>query len=474
MYQGVFQTLALDNADAQQAQSNAAFDYYNDQLGWGCDLTRPFRGSRLMYMQTAAAMLQFADNVHRWHMLEGTFMHDHYLAIQKLLLARDDAQAAYDGPAQDLESLGYPYAVNLAGQTVVQQLQAIIDARNAAYDARVLQFDGVNEVFEDGEWDPNDYDRTWVYAVQVLSRWRGWFGSANLHPRKNQYTWVTLQDNTAEVVFFEPVMVGPCRPSEYVDIGCWGGNSNILPYVERFAFGVEWKRDTEYFELDQFERINADTVRDEFNTSLTYYPKLKILKSESVLHCTFIEHPVDIPSTIPYIDVRTVKVTDLETIAGVTETVSYSDLDLRRQPKYLMIYCKSKADCKRKAAFGFTGHLMSDKTASIVEVKLRTDLQPEALHIKGRHHIDALTLRHFPQWEPPIHETGNIFCIAINELPARKNVSIEYNHLYCEIKVRQDWYTSAALEYGVYISLFYGDTFFGIQKNFASGRLDLQ
>ena len=263
-------------------------------------------------------------------------------------------------------------------------------------------------------------------------------------------------------------MTGPCKASEYLSTGCWGKNSNILPFVERFTFGVEWKG-TEYFELDQF--TPSDVIVDRLNGT-HYFPKLKIIGSETKLHCSFIEHPVDIPSTVPTIDVRTVKIADISSAAGMTESISFSDIDLRRKPKYLMIYCKRKRSDAR-ADHGPHDYIMSDKSASIVGLKLRTDIHPQALVVSSRQHVEALTLRNFPQYHPPLGETGNVFCIAINELPARKLVAIEYNHLHGEIEVRQDWHTSAELDYGVYISMFYTDTYFSVDKNYVCGRLDL-
>ena len=263
--------------------------------------------------------------------------------------------------------------------------------------------------------------------------------------------------------------MGPCKPSEYLNVGCWSQNSNILPFVERFNFGVEWKHGTRYFELDQYAQ--TDVIVDVLNHSLSYYPKLKILSSETKLHCSFIEHPVDIPSTIPTIDVRTVLIADMAVTAFNRRTVNFNDIDLRRKPKYIMIYCKSANEQDRGPQ---RKYIMTDKSASIVRVKLRTDIQPQAFDVTSRQHVDALTLRNFPQYEPPIRDTGNIFCISINELPVRKNVAIEYNHLHGEIDVRQDWHTAAPLKFGVYISLFYTDTYFSVAKNYVCGKLDLQ
>ena len=263
--------------------------------------------------------------------------------------------------------------------------------------------------------------------------------------------------------------MGPCKPSEYLNVGCWSQNSNILPFVERFNFGVEWKHGTRYFELDQYAQ--TDVIVDVLNHSLSYYPKLTIMSSETKLHCSFIEHPVDIPSTIPTIDVRTVLIADMAVTAFNRRTVNFNDIDLRRKPKYIMIYCKSANEQDRGPQ---RKYIMTDKSASIVRVKLRTDIQPQAFDVTSRQHVDALTLRNFPQYEPPIRDTGNIFCISINELPVRKNVAIEYNHLHGEIDVRQDWHTAAPLKFGVYISLFYTDTYFSVAKNYVCGKLDLQ
>jgi hypothetical protein len=350
-------------------------------------------------------------------------------------------------------------------------MQTLLEIQEEAREARVDEFNQAQEVFGSGLyndewWDPNEFDRSWLFSLQVMSRWAGWWAAVG-HHSKAQATWATLPDNIGEVTFFEAIMTGPCKASEYLTTGCWAQNSNILPYIERFTFGVEWKQGTEYFELDQFAL--TDVVTDVLNGT-KYFPRLKILSSETKLHCTFVEHPIDIPSTVPTIDVRTVKLADLSTTSYNTTTVNFNDLDLRRKPKYLMIYCKRK---RTDHARGEYRYIMSDKSASIMRVKLRTDIHPEALDVRSRQHVDAITLRNFPQYQPPLRVTGNIFCIAINELPARKNVAIEYNHLHGEIDVQQDWHTSSPLQYGVYISLFYTDTYFSVDKNYVTGKLDL-
>ena len=58
----------------------------------------------------------------------------------------------------------------------------------------------------------------------------------------------------------------------------------------------------------------------------------------------------------------------------------------------------------------------------------------------------------------------------MNELPQAKQ-SAEYIHLMGELVVCQDWATE--LEYFVYITLFYGDTYWQINDTYQRGVLDL-
>ena len=96
-----------------------------------------------------------------------------------------------------------------------------------------------------------------------------------------------------------------------------------------------------------------------------------------------------------------------------------------------MFYCKTKK--------GTTHELLTDKSASIVAIKLHTDIHANCIDIQSRQHIDALTTRNFHGYRPPLNETGNVFALAWNELPQAKQ-AFEYNHLRGEITTSQDWY----------------------------------
>ena len=195
-------------------------------------------------------------------------------------------------------------------------------------------------------------------------------------------------------------------------MGCYSGNSNILPYIEQFNFRMEWPESTRFLEIDQYTQdfistsaynLKGNFIQDNF-TGVTYYPKLKILNVESQLHVNFVEHPISIPRAVPVLDTRTVKLARISTIANEQKTVEFRDIDLRRTPKYIMFYCSAVRD----QFDGVRPQLFTDKSASIVSFKLHTDIQRRCLESDSVQYVDALTCRNFPGYTPPINLTGKL------------------------------------------------------------------
>ena len=130
---------------------------------------------------------------------------------------------------------------------------------------------------------------------------------------------------------------------------------------------------------------------------------------------------------------------------------------------------------------GILPELFTDKSASIVKFKIHTDIQQRCLESDSVQYVDALTCRNFPGYTPPVGLTGNILCISYNELPQAKSPAIEYINMMGELTLCQDWFGKKALEiedpraleYDVYCTLFYRDTYWDVQENYALKRLDL-
>ena len=161
--------------------------------------------------------------------------------------------------------------------------------------------------------------------MQVMSRLYGYMNVDTNKDEKDQYLYDT---NVGTIVFFEPIVLGCCKPSEYSDIGCWKGNSDILPYVERFQLGMDWKSPTHFFELDGISN-NAFSYTYDLILQQTYRPKLAILGVETILHCNFVKHPVSIPEAIPLIDTRTIQIGSLTSGRNAKEFLLQLPLPLR-------------------------------------------------------------------------------------------------------------------------------------------------
>ena len=124
--------------------------------------------------------------------------------------------------------------------------------------------------------------------------------------------------------------------------------------------------------------------------------------------------------------------------------------------------------------------LFTDKSASITAFKIHTDIQQRCLESESVQYVDALTCRNFPGYMPPVNLTGNILCISYNELPQAKSPAIEYINMMGQLTLCQAWFGESAtdtdaqraLQYDVYCTLFYRDTYWDVQENYALKRLD--
>ena len=87
--------------------------------------------------------------------------------------------------------------------------------------------------------------------------------------------------------------------------------------------------------------------------------------------------------------------------------------------------------------------------------------------------VDIVSTRRFPQYIPPIGRTGNVLALAWADLPIRKNVSAGYNRLHGELLVTQDWFNGTSLKTDVYVSLIYDDSYFAIDREYQTCRVEL-
>ena len=104
-------------------------------------------------------------------------------------------------------------------------------------DEAVVLFEAQSQIF--AHHDYNDMDRDWLGAMQVMSRWAGYIDDDT---QKHFYEWnTTLTRSVFEVTFFEPIVLGPCKPSEYCHVGCWAGTSqsSFLAWTENQGWSMQ-------------------------------------------------------------------------------------------------------------------------------------------------------------------------------------------------------------------------------------------
>ena len=150
-------------------------------------------------------------------------------------------------------------------------------------------------------------------------------------------------------------------------------------------------------------------------------------------------------------------------------TINFSNLSLRRVPTKIMFYTRTKSVSdylSYEEEIRYT-----DKAASIVKVKLRTDLSSSNLVINDRHTIDIITSDTFDEYIPPIGLTGNCLALPWNKLPRRKNTTADYDNLHGQLTIAQDWIVNLSVD--VFVTFFYQDSYFDIDKNYQTSKIAL-
>ena len=345
------------------------------------------------------------------------------------------------------------------GQTVPQQVQTALTAANNQLTTLQGQW-AAQSKFQDPR-KPNH--PSFLPQVQIMTRWTNFlFGVINKPARSTALE----ETRTSKITIYEPILFGACRPSEYKDIGCWAANSCIFPFVERFQFGMEFKKNATYFDMDELH-ADLDVIYDWFSNTYIY-PKLIPVSVKSKLHVTFVEEPVTLPTGIPYIDTVTHRIAQTSLVHDTPMTFNFRDFSLRREPKMILFYTKTQDEYVLTHPTIFT-----DKSASIIAAKFNTDLSPRVYKIDNRFTVDMVTSRNYPGFAPPIDITGNCLALPYHEIPRRKNVSSGYDSLHGSVTISQDWCRDAPLQVTVYATFFYGDTFFDIGNNYQTCKLEL-
>ena len=196
--------------------------------------------------------------------------------------------------------------------------------------------------------------------------------------------------NSKEITIIEPLMCSTMRPTEYRDIGCWGMNSNVFPYIERFKLRMDFQQKQNYFEVDTFTA--GDVLYDPLRQT-RQLPSLKITGCKSKLHCTFVAHPCNLPAVLNTLHFDVHKLGQFTMTKGQTQTINFQDIEYRNTIQQILFFCKTE---EPEPAFHNGG-----QSASITALQLRTDVSNQNISLQSRHHCDAMTTRNYPQYNPP-------------------------------------------------------------------------
>ena len=256
------------------------------------------------------------------------------------------------------------------------------------------------------------------------------------------------------VTMIEPLSVSTLRPTEFRDFGCWGENSNILPYVKRYEMLMEFPANAKYFELDSVAL--TDLIYDDLRRKI-FSPHLRIDNVRSKLHCTFVERAISLPRVIPMMNMEVFKLNDgiINLEKDISKSFHFSEIEIRSNVNMVMIFTKAK--------FRDNFHLYCDKTASLIGVEIKTDVSNQNMILHSRQAIDALTMRNYPQYRPPLGHGGNLLAIPYNEFPRSNEVKVGFNHLFGKIEIQQDF--APALDVDVYMVINYKDKCLKIEND---------
>ena len=525
-YNTIFQTHAQANtAHTTHADITNDENLYEDTLGWGVDLRHPLwdmkgadqLSTRAFYMRTATAMLQFADTMQR----EQETAHANIIVYQELLdtqrridflndalrpeaviaqadalLEKIDFLRDYENDASSvdtefleengldhltlallesqyaelrpfLQGMGLPYERNNINgddyDSLTDQVETEIATLEQTRNGLLTQYQAAFAMFND--WDHTAQNRKYIGTMQAMSRWVSWY----LSDRNKNEKSIVLKPNCQQIdaVFLEPMVLGPCRPTEYKNIGCWAKNSNILPFIERFRLDLEFKKDAQYFELDSY----TDSHLDDWTGKITV-PTAEVLEVETKLHCVFVEKPVGLPVTLPVIDVKTERLGKVLLTKGVPQEIRFSEIEMRRQFEKVLIYCKMVKKIEYQVGDTVKKFTDSDKSAAISAFELSTDVEQKVIDVSGRHVINALTVRNFPEYEATVGATGGVLGLVKNEIPKRKSTIDSVDHWRGVVEVEQDW-SDKAIEVEIYMSIFRTDTMIEIDQNYQKKAISL-
>ena len=217
---------------------------------------------------------------------------------------------------------------------------------------------------------------------------------------------------------------------------------------------MEFPPGVEYFELDS---VDINHIIYEDLTKKFFTPKLVITGVESKLHCTFVERAISLPRVLPMINMEIFKLNDENMQLAMHEIKSFefNQIEIRRNVAMIMIFTKPK--------YIDNYHLYCDKTASLVSVELKTDVSNQNLILHSRQAIDALTMRNYPQYRPPLGFGGNLLALPYNDFPRSKEVNVGFNHLFGKISIKQDF--AEEMEVDVYMVVNYKDKMIKIEND---------
>ena len=145
----------------------------------------------------------------------------------------------------------------------------------------------------------------------------------------------------------------------------------------------------------------------------------------------------------------------IELAKNATHSFFFNQIEIRSNVDQVLLFCKSKEQNNYS--------LIADRTASLSKVHIRTDLSNENVALDSREMIDAVTMRNYPEYCPPLGASGNLLAMPYNEFPRAKEVVNGFNHLFGEIAITQDF--TQSLKCDVFLVINYKDTALKIEND---------
>ena len=210
----------------------------------------------------------------------------------------------------------------------------------------------------------------------------------------------TTQNNSGFIEFFEPLIVGPCKPRPGFAHGCWRTTSDIIPRVTDFSVVLS-------HEPDMSKRL----IYVDKNVDRDRPARLEMWPEKAYLYTTHIANSVPVPRSLALTRWEHHKLGEVTVDGALQESSAFSHrLQFRGQPRYFMFYFKRQfKDVTNQVNWTL------DTTLGWFDMKL--DIACESRNIVAdRFQLDLMTTQ-AADYIPPLDHNRSVLLVAYNDLP---------------------------------------------------------